>query len=129
MVIKFEGTFADILGDMYEFLNHVTDPRDDAQQEQPTPTPAENAQSAPSVKPEPVENAQPAPAPTAVPVAPPKSYTLDEVMNAAAQLMDAGRMADLQALLPKYNVVSVNMLAPEQLGAFAADLRELGAKL
>ena len=50
-------------------------------------------------------------------------------MNAAAQLMDAGRMADLQALLPKYNVVSVNMLAPEQLGAFATDLRELGAKL
>lgn len=71
----------------------------------------------------------PAAAPAAVPVAPPKAYSLDDIMRAAAQLMDAGRMTDLQALLPKYNVVSVNMLTPEKLGAFAADLRALGAKL
>ena len=104
MVIKFEGTFADILDDMYDFLNRISDPVEHA-------TPA------------------PAPAPAAVPVAPPKAYSLDDIMRAAAQLMDAGRMTDLQALLPKYNVVSVNMLTPEKLGAFAADLRALGAKL
>lgn len=51
MVIKFEGTFADILGDMYDFLHHITDP-------------VEHAAPAPAPEPAP---AAPAPAPAAQP--------------------------------------------------------------
>lgn len=53
------------------------------------------------------------PAPT-VPVTGAPTYTLDQISRAGASLVDAGKMQQLQ---------------PEQYGAFATELRALGAQI
>lgn len=81
-----------------------------------------------------------APAPVAAPAAPPAApapavpvsaptYTLDQISHAGASLVDAGKMEPLLALLAKYGVAAVTQLAPEQYGAFATELRALGAQI
>lgn len=85
----------------------------------PMPTPA-----APPVAPMP---AAVAPAP-AVPVTAP-TYTLDQIAKAGANLVDAGKMEQLLALLTKYGVQAVTQLTPDQYGAFATELRALGAQI
>ena len=65
----------------------------------------------------------------AVPVAPAKEYSLDELLTATAPLMDAGKIADLQALMQKYCVASMMEIPKEKYGELATDLRALGAKL
>ena len=76
---------------------------------------------------------QPAPvpvqAPSAVPVASPPQYTQEQIMQAGAELMDAGKANELVTLLRSFNVRAVMDLKPEQLGAFATAMRELGAKI
>ena len=85
----------------------------------PTPTPA-----APPVTPMPT-----AAAPTsAVPVTAP-TYTLDQIAKAGANLVDAGKMEQLLALLTEYGVQAVTQLTPDQYGAFATELRALGAQI
>lgn len=87
----------------------------------PTPTPAP---AAPPVTPMPT-----AAAPTsAVPVTAP-TYTLDQIAKAGANLVDAGKMEQLLALLTKYGVQAVTQLTPDQYGAFATELRALGAQI
>lgn len=90
----------------------------------PAPTPA-----APPVTPMPTA-AAPAPAVpvTAVPVTAP-TYTLDQIAKAGANLVDAGKMEQLLALLTKYGVQAVTQLTPDQYGAFATELRALGAQI
>ena len=75
--------------------------------------------------------AQPAPAPqpTAVPTAGAPTYTVEQIMQAGAMLMDAGKTDDLMALLQKFNVQAVMDLNESQLGQFATELRALGAKI
>lgn len=85
----------------------------------PAPTPA-----APPVTPMPTA-AAPAPA---VPVTAP-TYTLDQIAKAGANLVDAGKMEQLLALLTKYGVQAVTQLTPDQYGAFATELRALGAQI
>lgn len=85
----------------------------------PAPTPA-----APLVTPMPTA-AVPAPA---VPVTAP-TYTLDQIAKAGANLVDAGKMEQLLALLTKYGVQAVTQLTPDQYGAFATELRALGAQI
>jgi hypothetical protein len=71
----------------------------------------------------------PAPAASAaVPVAAP-AYTLEQLARAGAALAQAGKMDLARALLAKYNVQTVNQLNPDQYGAFATELRALGAQL
>lgn len=65
----------------------------------------------------------------AVPVAPAKEYSLDELLTATAPLMDAGKIADLQTLMQKYGVASMMEIPKEKYGELATDLRALGAKL
>lgn len=65
----------------------------------------------------------------AVPVASAKEYSLDELLTATAPLMDAGKIADLQALMQKYGVASMMEIPKEKYGELATDLRALGAKL
>lgn len=65
----------------------------------------------------------------AVPVAPAKEYSLDELLTATAPLMDAGKIADLQVLMQKYGVASMMEIPKEKYGELATDLRALGAKL
>lgn len=101
-----------------------------------TPTPAPVA--APSPSPTPVTSAPTAgptsaapgstPAP-AVPVTSAPAYTLDQISRAGASLVDAGKMEQLLALLGRYGVQAVTQLQPEQYGAFATELRALGAQI
>lgn len=68
------------------------------------------------------------PAP-AVPVAGAPTYTLDQISRAGASLVDAGKMQQLLELLGRYGVQAVTQLKPEQYGAFATELRGLGAQI
>lgn len=87
-----------------------------------------------------------APVPTAVPTAPPvapaapaapapavpvtaPTYTLDQIAKAGASLVDAGKMEQLLGLLTKYGVQAVTQINPDQYGAFATELRALGAQI
>ena len=59
-----------------------------------------------------------------------KSYTADELQKAAIALMDRGvSMDDIAALLGKHGVSSLPELTPDKFGAFALDLRQLGADI
>ncbi|MPN58248.1 hypothetical protein SDC9_205951 [bioreactor metagenome] len=71
--------------------------------------------------------ANPAPA-AAVPTSAP-TYTLDQIANAGATLVDAGKMGELIGLLGQFGVAAVTDLKPEQYGAFATALRGLGARI
>lgn len=107
----------------------------------PTPGPAPTTAApvaAPSPSPTPVTNAPTAgptsaapgntPAP-AVPVTGAPAYTLDQISRAGASLVDAGKMQQLLELLGRYGVQAVTQLKPEQYGAFATELRALGAQI
>ena len=107
----------------------------------PTPGPAPTMAApvvAPSPSPTPVTNAPTAgptsaapgntPAP-AVPVAGAPTYTLDQISRAGASLVDAGKMQQLLELLGRYGVQAVTQIKPEQYGAFATELRGLGAQI
>lgn len=92
----------------------------------PAPTPQ---MPTPMAAPTPVTNAPTNyPAPN-VPLAPPPQYTVDQIMAAGATLMDAGKVNELMNLLHSFGVQAVMDLKPEQLGAFATAMRELGAKI
>lgn len=69
-----------------------------------------------------------APSASAVPTAAPQ-YTLEQITKAGADLVQAGRLDQLQALLTQYGVQAVTQIPPEQYGAFATALRGLGAAL
>ena len=87
-------------------------------------------QPTPVVPPAPVANVAPQNVPVAgVPLAQPPKYTVDQIMAAGAQLMDAGKVNDLMNLLHSFGVQAVLDLKPEQLGAFATALRDMGAKI
>ena len=107
----------------------------------PTPGPAPTTAApvaAPSPSPTPVTNAPTAgptsaapgntPAP-AVPVTGAPAYTLDQISRAGASLVDAGKMQQLLEFLGRYGVQAVTQLKPEQYGAFATELRALGAQI
>ena len=86
------------------------------------------------VTPAPTQPVTPAPTPTpapvsAVPLASAPQYTVDQIMNAGAALMDAGKIEDLMNLLHSFGVQAVMELKPEQLGAFATEMRKLGAAI
>lgn len=92
--------------------------------QQPMPTPAPVAPM-----PAPATTAQPNTPVAGVPLAQPPKYTVDQIMAAGAQLMDAGKVNDLMNLLHSFGVQAVMDLKPEQLGAFATALRDMGAKI
>lgn len=85
----------------------------------PAPIPPNPAQAMPPVQPA---------APQGVPTQTPQ-YTLENLAQAAVQLQDAGRTPDLITLLQKYGVQSMTQLDPSVFGAFATDLRGLGAQI
>lgn len=95
----------------------------------PAPAPAAPVQPNQLPSPGPVAQATPNyPAPN-VPLAQPPQYTIDQIMAAGATLMDAGKVNELRNLLMSFGANAVMDLKPEQLGAFATGLRELGAKI
>lgn len=86
--------------------------------------------NAPAPMPVQAPAATPAPAPvaTVVPTTV-KKYTLAELQAACAPLMDMGKMAELQNLMAKYNVIALNDIPEERYGELATDLRAMGARL
>jgi len=88
---------------------------------QPAPVPTAPPAAVPTAPPAPV-------APAAVPVAS-QSYSMDQLAVAATALMDAGRQAELIQLLQSFGVPSLTALPKEQYGAFATQLRAMGAKI
>lgn len=106
----------------------------------PTSPAAFNPASAPVAAPAPAAAPPVAPAPAAVPPAAPATapaavptgaptYTLDALARAGATLAQSGKMQEALALLARYGVQTVNQLKPEQYGAFATELRALGAQI
>lgn len=72
----------------------------------------------------------PAQGPAVTPVATSTAtYALDDLSRAAMTLMDSGSQGDLIALLGRFGVLSLPDLHPDQYGAFATALRELGAQI
>lgn len=97
----------------------------------PAPAPVAQPAAAPAMPaPAPVATNAPVsyPAPN-VPLAQPPKYTVDQIMAAGATLMDAGKVNELMNLLHSFGVQAVMDLKPEQLGAFATAMRELGAQI
>ena len=102
----------------------------------PTDAPATGAvnggASVPTNAPAPVPVEAPAPVNTAIsdPVPAGKTYTFDDITNAGAQVLEAGKMNELMKLLKDgYGVQAVTQLKPEQYATIADDLRKLGANI
>ena len=72
---------------------------------------------------------QPPAAPPVVPVAAAPTYNRDQIMTAGAALIDAGKINELMGLLNNFGVQAVTQLKQDQLGAFATELRKLGAQI
>lgn len=98
----------------------------------PAPNPVPVAAQVPPVA-APTAPVAAAPAPVTpvpnVPLAQPPQYTIDQIMAAGTTLLDAGKIEQLQGLLHSFGVPSVTDLKPEQYGAFATAMRNLGAKI
>lgn len=69
-----------------------------------------------------------APAVAVVPTAA-QTYTMEQLAVAATQLVDAGRRTELVQLLGAFGVQALTSLPKDQYGAFATQLRALGAKI
>lgn len=65
----------------------------------------------------------------AVPVAPVKEYTLEEIQVALQPLMDAGRTNEIVGLMQKYKVASLPELPKDQFPSLVVDLRNMGARI
>ena len=57
------------------------------------------------------------------------TYTQEDLALAATQLVDAGNLQQIQELLAKFGVQALTLLPKEQYGAFATELRNMGAKI
>lgn len=90
-----------------------------------TVTPVVPASVSVPTAPEPVQ----APPTPAVPVAPVKEYTLEEIQVALQPLMDAGRTNEIVGLMQKYKVASLPELPKDQFPNLVVDLRNMGARI
>lgn len=88
-------------------------------------------QPQPPVQPQPMMQ-PPQPMPTQQPpVTGAPGYTAEQISRAGAELVqtDPTKMQALLAMLQQFGVATIQMLKPEQFGAFANGLRSLGARL
>lgn len=103
--------------------------------DEPRPVASYPTDSAPTLTQAPTAPVSPVPAihtqisAPVVPVATASSYSLDQISRAGASLLDAGKKDQLLALLSRYGVQAVTQLQSEQYGAFATELRALGAQI
>lgn len=77
----------------------------------------------------PAQEAAKATQPEAEQAQPVKTYTLDDLSRAGAELIDQGKMPQLIEILKKNGVQAITQLKPEQYNAVAAELNALGANL
>ena len=84
--------------------------------------------AAPAAPTAPVATAPTVPAaPVAAPTAA-KTYSRDDIVNASIPLLDT-HLADLQALMGKYGIATIQDLPESNFAVFAADLRALGGAI
>lgn len=98
---------------------------------QPSPAPVPVAPvpvAQPAAAPAPVAQPAPAPAPAAAPTTA-RAFQFEDIQLAATSLCDTGKRAEVLALLAKYGIQALSALPAEQYGAFATELRGLGAKI
>ncbi len=91
-----------------------------------TPVPVAQPAAAPAPVAQPI--AAPAPAPAAAPTTA-RAFRFEDIQLAATSLCDTGKRAEVLALLAKYGIQALSALPAEQYGAFATELRGLGAKI
>lgn len=100
-----------------------------AAQPSPAPVPVTPVPVAqPAAAPAPVAQPVPAPAPAAAPTTA-RAFRFEDIQLAATFLCDTGKRAEVLALLAKYGIQALSALPAEQYGAFATELRGLGAKI
>lgn len=108
-----------------------------AAQSQPAPAPSWQPPQAPlAAQPQPVQPQQGLPPQwqqqqqtfTPVPTSAP-AFTLEQLSVAAAPLMDAGRGAELTAMLALFGVASLGQIPPERYPDVALNLRAMGAAI
>lgn len=100
-----------------------------AAQPSPAPVPVTPVPAAqPVAAPAPVAQPAPAPAPAAAPTTA-RAFQFEDIQLAATSLCDTGKRAEVLALLAKYGIQALSALPAEQYGAFATELRGLGAKI
>ena len=68
------------------------------------------------------------PAAPSVPTAAPQ-YTLEMIAKAGTALVDAGKTAEVSALLARYGVEVLTALDPAMYGSIAMELRAMGAQI
>ncbi len=91
-------------------------------------------QQAPPIQTPPIQQPAPQQAP---PVQPPAqgvptsstSYSMEDLATAATALSDSAGSDGIRALLNRFGVQALTQLSPDQYGAFANELRMMGAKL
>lgn len=112
--------------------NPVSDPAPVPVQETPTappvtstPAPETSAPVTAAVNPVTGESVNTAPVNTHTE----RVYTMDELANAGAALLDRGLMEQLMAVLGKFGVQIITQIQPSQYAALAAELRALGADI
>ena len=91
-----------------------------------TPVPVAQPAAAPAPVAQPI--AAPAPAPAAAPTTA-RAFRFEDIQLAATSLCDTGKRTEVLALLAKYGIQALSALPAEQYGAFATELRGLGAKI
>ena len=100
-----------------------------AAQPSPAPVPVTPVPVAqPAAATAPVAQPVPAPAPAAAPTTA-RAFRFEDIQLAATSLCDTGKRAEVLALLAKYGIQALSALPAEQYGAFATELRGLGAKI
>ena len=124
------GNFHKELDERLEALsrNRVDAATTAASAEKPVNAPVSAPEPAPSIEPSAPSEPAPGPAPAAT-AEPEPTVILSDIRNACAALRDAGKLPAVQALLKETGAKNLSSLKPEQLPAFAAGLRELGANL
>lgn len=148
--LQFEGTVDEIAAELHSFAARFAweglalpsyageekeevpqIPAEETPSVQETPAPAEPEPAPAPVSTETASAAPAAAVPTtpAVPTAPPQEFTLEELMNACAPLMDAGKLKELQALMGQFGVTSMQEIPAERYGELATALRTLGARI
>lgn len=89
-----------------------------------TPVPVAQPAAAPAPVAQPVAASAPVAAPTTA-----RAFRFEDIQLAATSLCDTGKRAEVLALLAKYGIQALSALPAEQYGAFATELRGLGAKI
>ena len=118
-----------------ESIIKITQPENNPMQT-PQPIPVQETTEQVTIPQSTPQTAVPVEAPVAsaqdIPAAVPTqqvTYTQEDLALAATQLVDAGKLAQIQELLAKFGIQALTHLPKEQYGAFAAELRNMGAKI